>query len=78
MENQRSDTLQKLILAQLMAGQRITTQTVLKSLGTTEARLFVSRIRKTVNVESVWINNGEHRYKEYFINQNVTAKQTNN
>jgi len=61
------DSLQNQILSQLLAGRRITTQTVLRSLKTTEARLFIARIRKTIKVSDVWIIKGKTRYKEYFI-----------
>jgi len=71
------DSIQNMILSQLLSGRRITTVSVLESLRTTELRHFVAIIRKTVNVQSVWVKKGKVRYKEYFISNIVTNGGSN-
>jgi len=68
------DSIQNMILGQLLAGRRITCVSVLKSCHSTELRHFVAIIRKTVNVSSVWIQKGKVRFKEYYID-NVTNQK---
>lgn len=69
---------EKAILDQLIAGQRITTSSVLFSIQTSELRTYIARIRKTVKVSDKWVTkNGKH-FKEYFISKdNVTPQKTN-
>lgn len=66
MEN-NSYSNQKAILDQLLAGRRISTLTVLKSIGTSELRHYLAIIRKTVNVSDEWVERNGKRFKEYFI-----------
>lgn len=67
---------EKAILQQLIAGRRITSISVLKSIGTTETRVYIARIRKTVKVSDKWVTkNGKH-FKEYYI-EKVTKPDGN-
>lgn len=61
------DSIQNGILSQLLAGRRITTVSVLKSLKSTELRHFIAILRKTVRISDKWVSNGKVRYKEYYI-----------
>lgn len=68
---------EKAILEQLIAGRRITTMSVLSSVGTSELRTYLSRIRKTVKISSTWVKrNGKH-FKEYYI-EDVTGRKQGN
>jgi hypothetical protein len=56
-----------LIKQQLLAGKRITVLSVLKSVGTIEARHYLSIIRRELPVSSEWVTKNGKRFKEYFI-----------
>jgi hypothetical protein len=68
---------EKAILDQLIAGRRITTMSVLSSVGTSELRTYLARIRKTVKVSDKWISKNGKRFKEYFISNIVTNGDSN-
>ena len=71
------DSIQNMILSQLLSGRRITTISVLKSCRSSEARHFIAILRKTVKIYDVWVCKGTVRYKEYFISNIVTNGDSN-
>lgn len=60
------------ILGQLLEGKKITTTSVLSTIGTTELRHYIAKIRKYQPVsDEKRPNKGEHgNHKAYFIPQN--------
>jgi SWI/SNF-related matrix-associated actin-dependent regulator 1 of chromatin subfamily A len=60
------------IKRQLLAGRRITVQSILRSVGTQELRHYIPIIRRRfdLQVETIWIEKKGKRFKEYFIKQN--------
>ena len=62
----------KAILSRMVSGERVSVQSCLKKLGTTECRAYVSDIRHAgFNVSDEWKDFGDTRYKEWWL----TAKE---
>ena len=61
---------------QLLAGRRITVQSILKTVGTQELRHYIPIIRKRFNlvIDSVWVEKKGKRFKEYFLKHDEIKK----
>ena len=59
----------KAILSRMVAGERVSVQSVIRKLGTTEARAYISDIRHAgFNVLDEKITYGDTWYKEWWLN----------
>jgi transcription initiation factor IIE alpha subunit len=67
MEQTKNDNL-SLIKCQLEKGKRITSISVLKSIGTTEIRHYLSKLRKEgLAIKDRWIEKDGKHFKEWFL-----------
>ena len=68
-KNMKNITNLALILEQLQAGKEISTTSVLRTVGTTELRHYIAKIRKTITVLDRKVrNHGENGFhKVYFL-----------
>lgn len=63
-------SLEKQIKDQLENGRRITSMSVLNSLGTTEIRYYIARLRKQgMTIVDKWIKKENKRFKEYWLEE---------
>jgi hypothetical protein len=64
-----NDAHLKAIKEELLAGKRITVQSVLKTIGTQELRTYIPRLRREFGllIETKWISSNGKRFKEYFL-----------
>ena len=65
----------KAIREQLVHGWRITVQSVLKSIGTQEARHYIAKLRRDpeLNIADEWVTRNGKRFKEYFLRKEQKA-----
>jgi hypothetical protein len=66
----------KSIKEQLLAGKRITVQSVLKSIGTQELRTYIPRFRREFGmiIDTNWLYRDGKKFKEYFIKESNQFK----
>jgi hypothetical protein len=56
------------IKEQLLAGKRITVQSVLKTVHTQELRTYIPILRRAgLPIMAVWVSKGDKRFKEYYL-----------
>lgn len=67
-----NDTYEKQIAAMLKADETVTVLSVLKKVGTIEARHFIARLKKQgMDIKSQWkVGNDGKRFKSYSLNKN--------
>lgn len=68
-KSEQHDNNTKMIIEQLLAGRRITVQSVRKSVGTQELRHYIPIIRTDFGliIDTEWKQKNGYRYKEYFL-----------
>lgn len=61
----------KAIKGQLLRGWRVTVKSILQSIGTQEARHYISKLRRDpdLKVKDRWVNKDGKRFKEYYLEQ---------
>ena len=63
-------SLEKKIKEQLENGRRITSISVLNSIGTTEIRYYIARLRKQgMPIVDKWIKKENKKFKEYWLQE---------
>lgn len=66
---QKSDNLSR-IREQLVNGRRITSISVLSSIGTTEIRHYLSKLRKEgLKISDRWLEKDGKHFKEWFLSK---------
>lgn len=70
-ESANAATNMKLIYDKLVAGEKLTVASVQRTVGTTELRHYIAKIKKNYNVEinSEWVHDSERQWKIYSLKQ---------
>lgn len=61
---------QQKVKEQLLNNRRVTVISILNSVGTTEGRKIISRLKSEgMSIASEWVRKGKKRFKEYFLKE---------